>query len=133
MTTRRLIVTALLCACSAVAAFAGGPLYVAGVSGFNSSATGQPITWAGGVVNYYTDQGNLSPLLPGASADAFVATAFASWSSVTTAALQINRAGQLSEDVSGSNVQNAGSLILPIDIQPNSTKPSPSSTTTTAA
>ena len=123
MTTRRLILTALLCACSAVAAFAGGPLYVAGVSGFNSSATGQPITWTGGVVNYYTDQGNLSPLLPGASADAFVATAFASWSSVTTAALQINRAGQLSEDVSGSNVQNAGSLILPIDIQPNSTKP----------
>ena len=46
MTTRRLILTALLCACSAVAAFAGGPLYVAGVSGFNSSATGQPITWA---------------------------------------------------------------------------------------
>ncbi len=123
MTTRRLILTALLCACSAVAAFAGGPLYVAGVSGFNSSATGQPITWTGGVVNYYTDQGNLSPLLPGASADAFVATAFASWSSVTTAALQINRAGQLSEDVSGSNVQNAGSLILPIDIQPNSAKP----------
>ena len=123
MTIRRLIVTALLCACSAVAAFAGGPLYVAGVSGFNSSATGQPITWAGGVVNYYTDQGNLSPLLPGASADAFVATAFASWSSVTTAALQINRAGQLSEDVSGSNVQNAGSLILPVDIQPNSAKP----------
>ena len=69
MTIRRLIATALLCACSTVAGFAGGPLYVAGVSGFNSSATGQPITWAGGVVNYYTDQGNLSPLLPGASAD----------------------------------------------------------------
>ncbi len=108
---------------SAAAAFAGGPLYVAGVSGFNPSATGQPITWAGGVVNYYTDQGNLSPLLPGASADAFVATAFASWSGVTTAALQINHAGQLSEDVSGSDVQNAGSLILPVDIQPNSPKP----------
>ena len=108
---------------SAAGAFAGGPLYVAGVSGFNSTATGQPITWTGGVVNYYTDQGDLSPLLPGASADAFVATAFASWSSVTTAALQINHAGQLSEDVSGNNVQNAGSLILPLDIQPNSPKP----------
>ena len=109
MTIRRTIVMALLCACSAVGAFAGGPLYVAGFSGFNSSATGQPITWPGGVVNYYTDQGNLSPLLSGASADAFVATAFESWSSVTTAALQINHAGQLSEDVSGSNMQNAGS------------------------
>jgi hypothetical protein len=84
--------------------------------------SGQPITWQGGVVNYYTEQGSLSPLLPGASADAFVATAFASWSGVTTAALQINHAGQLSEDVSGSNVQNGGSLILPVDIQPNSPK-----------
>lgn len=123
MTTRRAIAIALLLACSAVAVFAGGPLYVAGVSGFNSSAAGQPITWASGVVNYYTDQGNLSPLLPGASAEDFVATAFASWSSVTTAALQINHAGRLSEDISGSNVQNAGSLILPVDIQPNSPKP----------
>jgi hypothetical protein len=123
MTTRRTILMALLFVSSAVTAFAGGPLYVAGVSGFNSSATGQPITWPGGVVNYYTDQGNLSPLLPAASADTFVATAFASWSSVSTAALQINHAGQLSEDVSGANVQNAGALILPVDVQPSSSKP----------
>lgn len=74
------------------------------------------------MVNYYTEQGSLSPLLPGASADACVATAFASWSGVTTASLQINHAGQLGEDVSGSNVQNGGSLILPVDIQPNSPK-----------
>jgi Bacterial Ig-like domain (group 1)/IPT/TIG domain len=120
MMIRQAIALALVLIFSAVTAFAGGPLYVAGISGFNSSATGQPITWRGGVVNYYTDQGNLSPLLPATSADSFVATAFASWSSVTTAALQINHAGQLSEDVSGSNVQNAGSLILPVDIQPNS-------------
>ena len=123
MKPKRLVAILLLVFGSAVAAFAGGPLYVAGVSGFNPSATGKPITWPGGVVNYYTDQGNFSPQLPAASADAFVADAFSSWTAVTTAALQINHAGQLSEDVSGVNVQNAGSLILPADIQPNSSKP----------
>jgi IPT/TIG domain len=123
MKSKRLVATLLLIVSSAAVAFAGGPLYVAGVSGFNSSATGKPITWPAGVVNYYTDQGNLSPLLPSASADAFVADAFSSWTAVTTAALQVNHAGQLSEDVSGVNVQNAGSLILPVDLQPNSSKP----------
>ena len=45
------------------------------------------IVWAQGTINYYTDRGDLSLLLPGASADAFVATAFATWASVPTAAI----------------------------------------------
>src|ERR1700736_572813 len=43
---------------------AGGPKYVAGVSYFNSGTLGTPLTWAQGSINYYTDQGDLSQILP---------------------------------------------------------------------
>ncbi len=102
-------------------AWAGGPRYVAGVSYFNSGTAGTPLTWAQGVVNYYTDQGDLSPQLPGPSADAFVAAAFARWTSIPTAAVSAIRAGQLAEDVNGTNVtaNPDGSVNLPADIQPS--------------
>jgi len=101
-------------------AWAGGPRYVAGVSIFNAGTAGTPLVWAGGVVNYYTDQADLSPQLPGASADAFVASAFSRWTSISTAAVKAVRAGQLAEDVNGSNVtvNGDGSVSLPTDIQP---------------
>ena len=57
----------------AVLARAGGPEYVAGSSYFNSSTMGQPLTWSLGQVNYYTDQGDLSPILPNNSANVLVA------------------------------------------------------------
>jgi hypothetical protein len=41
---------------------AGGPRYVAGVSYFAAGTKGMPLTWAQGVINYYTDQGDLSPM-----------------------------------------------------------------------
>src|SRR5271165_3692805 len=46
----------------AAVAHAGGPKYVAGVSYFNPSVLGQPITWAGGQIRYFVDQGPLGPL-----------------------------------------------------------------------
>ena len=55
---------------------AGGPKYVAGISYFNSGLAGTPLTWSQGAITYYTDQGDLSPVLPGPTADAFVADAF---------------------------------------------------------
>lgn len=99
---------------------AGGPLKVAGVSGFNSGAAGTPLTWQQGTVLYYTDQGDLSPVLPQAEANAFVADAFSRWTSVPTAALSATRAGQLDEDVNGSNVVfiDYGQINMPADIQP---------------
>jgi hypothetical protein len=102
---------------------AGGPEYVAGVSYFNAGVAGQPITWAGGTLNYYTDQGNLSAILPGSSADAFVADAFSRWTSIPTAALSATRAGQLAEDVNGTNVilNPDRTITLPADIQPTAT------------
>ena len=102
---------------------AGEPKYVAGASYFNPSVMGKPIVWAQGNVTYYTDQGNLSPLLNGSAADAFVADGFSRWTSVSTAALSALRGGQLSEDVSGANVvhNSDGSITMPVDIQPTAT------------
>ncbi len=102
---------------------AGGPLYVAG-TGFNSGVAGQPLTWAGGQLSYYTDQGDFSALLNQAAADALVADAFSRWMSVSTAAVTATRAGQLDENVSGANVTRAGTVLsMPADIQPDAGKP----------
>ncbi len=115
----RIWVAVLIFLCS-TSMYGGGPLHVAGVSWFNSGVAGTPLLWSGGVVNYYTDQGNLSPVLNGPAADAFVADAFSRWTSIPTAAVAANRAGQLAEDVSGSNVYGSnGQIIMPDDILPS--------------
>jgi hypothetical protein len=108
----------------AVLTRAGGPAYVAGSSYFNSSTMGQPIIWSLGQVNYYTDQGDLSPILPNATANAFVANAFSQWTSVSTAALTVTNPGQLAEDVNGSNiaVNSNGTVTAPADITPSATQ-----------
>lgn len=108
----------LLCA----HAQAGGPAFVAG-SAFDPAMSGKPILWANGSLSYYTDQGDLSPLLPQASANAFVADAFSRWTSVTTAALTATNAGPLAEDVNGSNVVATHlGVSFPADIQPSASK-----------
>jgi len=102
---------------------AGGPEYVAGISYFNAGLAGQPVTWLNGTINYYTDQGDLSPVLQGANADAFVADAFARWTGIPTAAVSATRAGQLAEDVNGSNVllNVDHTITMPADILPSAT------------
>jgi len=102
---------------------AGGPEYVAGSTYFNSSTMGQPLTWSQGQVNYYTDQGDLSPILANSAANAFVAGAFQQWTSVSTASLTVIAAGQLQEDVNGSNIQvnSEGVVTAPADITPSAT------------
>jgi hypothetical protein len=102
---------------------AGGPQYVAGVAYFNEGLAGQPVSWPNGAITYYTDLENLSPILAGADADAFVADAFSRWTAISTAAVSATRGGQLAEDVSGANViLNADRTIsMPADIQPNAT------------
>jgi len=102
---------------------AGSPQYVAGISYFNAGIAGQPITWSGGTVTYYTDQGDLSPILRGPDADRFVADGFSRWTQVPAAALSASRGGQLAEDVSGANVilNSDYSITLPPDIQPTAT------------
>jgi hypothetical protein len=103
-------------------AFAGGPAKVAGITGFDAAAKGQPLTWSSGTVSYYTDQGTLGPVLQTADAHALVADAFSRWTSIQTVALTATRAGQLAEDVSGANVTvSASGVSLPPDIQPTAT------------
>ena len=74
-------------------------------------------------MSYYTDQGDLSPILPNASANSLVADAFSVWTSVPTAAIAATNAGTLGEDVSGANViSNADcSVSIPADIQSTAT------------
>jgi hypothetical protein len=102
---------------------AGGPRYIAGISYFNQGTAGTPLTWAQGVVNYYTDQGPLSATVPGPQGDALVADAFSQWTSISTAALAVTHAGQLAEDVSGLNVyrNSDGTITMPADIMPTAT------------
>jgi IPT/TIG domain len=118
-----LLITAAVLFVLAQLAHAGDPKYIAGVSYFDASVKGTPLTWAQGNVQYYTDQGDLSPVLPGASADAFVADAFAHWTQISTAAVSATRAGQLGEDVSGQNViaNPDHTITMPADIQPTAT------------
>jgi hypothetical protein len=103
---------------------AGGPKYIAGSTYFNASTMGQPLTWSQGRVNYYTDQGDLSPILPNSAANAFVASAFQQWTSVTTSSVVASAAGQLAEDVNGSNiaVDSNGLVSAPADITASATQ-----------
>jgi hypothetical protein len=119
---RRLLLAALLIFVAAFAK-AGGPKYIAGTSFFTAAVPGQPITWANGTVTYFTDQGNLSPILAGPDADAFVADAFARWAAPPSVALTPVHGGQLSEDVSGANVilNPDRTITMPADIQPTAT------------
>jgi hypothetical protein len=99
-------------------AYAGGPRWVAGSSYFTPAVLGQPLVWRNGVVNYYTDLGDLSPTVTQAQANAMVAAAAALWSGIPTAGLQINAGGSLAEDVNGSNFYaGPDGAVMPQDVQ----------------
>ncbi len=118
MRWRILLIAGLIC--SAVASRAGGPAFVAG-SGYAPGVEGQSLVWANASVQYFTDQGDLSPILPGAQADALVATAFNAWIG-NSAALTASQAGHLDEDVNGSNIMvTNGTITAPADITPSAT------------
>jgi hypothetical protein len=115
----RLALAAVMILFVALLSRAGGPKNVAGTTYFQASATGQPLVWTQGAITYYTDQGDLSPLLPNASANDFVAAVFSVWTSVPTAAITVTSGGQLAEDVNGTNVylSSDGTITMPADIQ----------------
>ncbi len=105
-----------------VACFGGGPAFVAG-SGYDPGVEGQPLVWASASLQYFTDQGNLSPILTGAQADAFVASAISVWTTAPGVGLTATQAGHLAEDVNGSNIQAtiAGVITAPADITSSAT------------
>jgi hypothetical protein len=116
---RRFLIIAALLLSTALPATAGGPAYIAG-SGFDPAAKGQPLTWANGTVQYFTDQGDLSPILSGGQADVLVADVFTRWTTIPGVVLTVTQAGHLAEDVSGANVIGFpdGTYSIPDDIQP---------------
>ncbi len=117
---RRILAVATFLVCSAVACYAGGPAFVAG-SGYDPGIEGQALVWANASVQYFTDQGNLSPILTGAQADAFVATAFNTWIA-DSATLTASQGGHLAEDVNGNNiVVTNGVITAPADITSSAT------------
>ena len=100
---------------------AGGPAFVAG-AGYNPGVEGQPIVWANGAVQYFTDQGALSPILSNAQADALVASAVTPWTTSAGVGLTATQAGHLAEDVNGGNIQGEfGVITSPPDITPTAT------------
>ncbi len=100
---------------------AGGPAWVAG-AGYSPGVEGQPILWPSATVQYFTDQGALSPILSNAQADAFVATAITPWTTAPGVALTVTQVGHLAEDVNGSNIQGEfGVITAPADITPQAT------------
>ena len=112
----------------ATAAHAGGPKYVAGVSYFDPAHLGQPVIWGGGLVRYFVDQGPLGDQISNAQAVAMVDAAAQVWNVVPTAAVTLTDAGQLAEDVNGSNVVPGPGLSVsglsfaaPADVSPSST------------
>src|SRR5580692_7137 len=119
----RLAFAAAIVLLFALSSRAGGPKSVAGSSYFDPSTTGQPLVWPQGTITYYTDQGDLSPILHNGAANSFVAGAFSVWTSVPTAAIAASNGGSLAEDVNGSNVtvNSNGTISLPADIQPTAT------------
>ncbi|HEX7423769.1 MAG TPA: Ig-like domain-containing protein [Terriglobales bacterium] len=118
----RILAVAVLLICSAVASRAGGPAFIAG-SGYAPGVEGQPLVWANGSVQYFTDQGDLSPILPNAQADVFVANAFSPWTSMSNVALTASQGGHLAEDANGSNItaDANGTITAPADITSSAT------------
>jgi len=113
----RILAVAVFLTCTAVASRAGGPAFIAG-SGYAPGVEGHSLIWPNGSVQYFTDQGDLSPILPNAQADVFVAAAFSPWTSISSVALAASQGGHLAEDVNGGNIvaDANGTITSPADI-----------------
>src|SRR5271154_3776010 len=118
----RILTLTILLVCNAVSSRAGGPAFIAG-SGYSPGVEGQALVWPNASVQYYTDQGDLSPILPSTQADAFVASAFNVWTGISTVVLTASLAGHLAEDVTGANIaaDARGIITAPADITSSAT------------
>ena len=104
----RILCIAAFVICSAGCQPCRRPGFYRGLRLRRRESKAKPLIWANGSVQYFTDQGNLSPILTGPQADAFVATAFSTWTSLAGVALTASSGGHLAEDVNGSNIETDG-------------------------
>lgn len=123
LTRIRRLLPPLLCLLLAAAEVrAGGSKWVAGVSYFDSSVLGQPLTWQNGALRYFVDQGPLNSSVSHTQAVTMVDEAAALWSAVPTAAVSLVDAGTLNEDVSAANVAvSSGVFTAPADVVSSAT------------
>lgn len=97
-------------------AFAGTARFIAGEGWGVSSAN--TVNWKVNTLQYYTDQGPLSPTVGHAAADSLVAAAAGVWN-VPTSSLTLTQGGQLAEDVTSQTaVVTPAGVVLPPDTQP---------------
>lgn len=110
----RKIACALLALASA-SACASEPRWVTGTPYYYPP--GLMVVWYTDQPQYFTDQGDLSPHVNHAAADALVAAAAGVWT-VPTSRLILSYGGSLDEDVSGTNVTfGASGITFPADVQ----------------
>ena len=99
----------------AAKAWAGGPRFVSGTSGYNKP--GVVMSWYTGQPLYFTDPGDLSSSVSHAQADAMVAAAAGIWN-VPTANLMLAQGGALAEHVSSTNTYfNGTDVVFPADVE----------------
>jgi hypothetical protein len=106
-------------ALAAGAAWAGGPRFITGTSGFTTA--GLPMAWYTNQPMYFTDPGELNPTVTHAQADAMVAAAAAVWN-IPTANVTLAQGGELAEHVvaDGSSPTaffNGTDVVWPTDVE----------------
>lgn len=99
----------------AAGAWAGGPRFITGTSGY--AQAGVPMAWYTSQPMYYTDPGQLSSGVSHAQSDAMVAAAAAVWN-LPMANVTLAQGGELAEHVSGSNSYfNGTDFVFPNDVE----------------
>ena len=99
----------------ASAAWAGGPRFITGTSGY--AQAGVPMAWYTNAPKYFTDPGQLAAGVTHAQADAMVAAAAAVWN-LPNANLTLAQGGELAEHVNGTNSYfNGTSFVFPTDVE----------------
>jgi hypothetical protein len=103
-------------ALSAASAWAGGPRFITGTSGY--ATAGVPMAWYTNAPLYFTDPGDLSATVTHAQADAMVAAAAAVWN-IPTANVTLTQGGELAEHVEGNaNAYfNGTAMMFPADVE----------------
>ncbi len=106
-------------ALAAGAAWAGGPRFISGTSGFTTA--GLPMAWYTSQPTYFTDPGDLSTTVTHAQADAMVAAAAAVWN-IPTANVTLAQGGELAEHVvaDGSSLNayfDGSEIVWPADVE----------------
>ena len=104
---------------SAASAWAGGPRFITGTSGYTTA--GVPMAWYTNASMYFTDPGDLSSTVTHAQADAMVAAAAAVWN-IPTASITLVKGGGLAEHVEGIGTDanayfNGTTMVFPADVE----------------